>query len=298
MNTYEYVLVTAAYNEERFIGKTIQSIVEQTHVPKKWVIVSDGSTDRTDEIVRSYTRAHEFIQLHRISEEHPRNFAAQVNAINTGCRLLKDLDFDFIGNVDADVSFEPEYYERLLAKFGEDANLGLAGGYIHEEMNGVFRSRSHNSTDSVAHAVQLFRRACFEVVGGYLPLPYGGPDWAAEITARINGWRVRSFPELPVRHYRPTSSAGGIVRSRYRQGLMDYSLGCLPMFEIVKCLHRIAAHPFVIGSLARLAAFGVSYIVRAPRSVTPEVVQYLREEQRQRLRAMIGLRPEMPKLDP
>ena len=292
-----YVLVTAAYNEEKFIRKTIDSIVSQTVRPKNWIIVSDGSTDRTDEIVRSYSRTHDFIQLHRISEEHPRNFAAQVNAINTGCQLLKDLDFDFIGNVDADVSFEPEYYERLLAKFDENANLGLAGGYIHEESNGVFRTRPKNSTDSVAHAVQLFRRACFEAVGGYLPLPYGGPDWVAEIAARKNGWGVRSFPELPVRHYRPTASAGGIVRGRYRQGLVDYSLGSLPLFEIVKCVRRISERPFVIGALVRLAAFGASYVAHAPRLVPPELMRYLREEQRQRLLAMVRLGPKAPELN-
>jgi glycosyltransferase involved in cell wall biosynthesis len=285
-----YVLVTAAYNEEKFITKTIDSIISQTVRPKKWVIVSDGSSDQTDEIVRSYSHTHDFIQLHRICEEHPRNFAAQVNAINTGCQLLKELEFDFIGNVDADVSFEPEYYERLLAKFDEDASLGLAGGYIHEESNGVFRSRAKNSPDSVAHAVQLFRRACFETVGGYTPLPYGGPDWVAEIIARKNGWGVRSFPELPVRHYRPTSSAGGIVRGRYRQGLMDYSLGSDPVFETIKCLSRIATQPYVIGALARLLGYFWSACQRRALAVPQDVAEFLRAEQRARVRSAISLR--------
>jgi len=287
-----YVLVTAAYNEEKFISKTIDSIISQTVRPKKWVIVSDGSTDQTDEIVCSYSRSHDFIQLHRICEEHLRNFAAQVNAINTGCGLLKDLEFDFIGNVDADVSFEPGYYERLLARFDEDASLGLAGGYIQEESNGVFRSRAKNSPDSVAHAVQLFRRACFETVGGYMPLPYGGPDWVAEIIARKNGWGVRSFPELPVRHYRPTSSAGGIVRGRYRQGLMDYSLGSDPVFETMKCLSRIWTKPYVIGTLARLSGYIWSSLQGRALAVPQDVAECLRAEQRARVRSVF--RPRRP----
>jgi hypothetical protein len=283
-----YVLVTAAYNEEKFIAKTIDSIISQTVRPKKWVIVSDGSTDRTDEIVRSYSCTHDFIQLHRICEEHPRNFAAQVNAINTGCQWLKELEFDFIGNVDADVSFESGYYEALLAKFDQDANLGLAGGYIHEESNGVFRSRPTNSTQSVAHAVQLFRRACFQTVGGYLPLPYGGPDWVAEIIARKSGWGVRSFPEMPVRHYRPTSSAGGILRGCYRQGLMDHSLGSDPVFETMKCLSRMRAKPYVIGALVRLSGYMWSALQGKALVVPKDVAEFLREEQRARVRSALS----------
>ncbi len=285
-----YVLVTAAYNEEKFISKTIESIISQTVRPKKWVIVSDGSTDRTDEIVGSYSRTHDFIQLQRICEEHPRNFAAQVNAINTGCQSLKELEFDFIGNVDADVSFEPEYYERLLAKFDEDANLGLAGGYIHEESNGVFRGRSTNSTESVAHAVQLFRLMCFETVGGYLPLPYGGPDWVAEIISRKNGWGVRSFPELPVRHYRPTSSAGGIVRGRYREGLMDRSVGSDPVFETMKCLSRIRTKPYLVGALIRLSGYIWSSCQGRGLAVPQDVAEFLRSEQRARVRSVFRFR--------
>ena len=131
--TMKFVLATAAYNEEKFIEKTMRSVVAQSLRPVKWVIVSDGSTDRTDEIVRSYAAQHEFISLHRITEKHARNFGAQVRAINTGYEKLKGLDFDFFGNVDADVALPPNYYASLAQKFDADAKLGLAGGFIHED---------------------------------------------------------------------------------------------------------------------------------------------------------------------
>jgi glycosyltransferase involved in cell wall biosynthesis len=292
-----YVLVTAAYNEEKYIGKTIDSIVSQTLRPQKWIIVSDGSTDKTDEIVRVHAEKHAFIKLHRVTEEHPRNFAAQVKAINCGYALLKDKEFDFIANLDADVSFDPIYYEALLRKFEANPNLGLAGGFVYEDHGKGFRNRRTNGSQSVAHAVQMFRRSCFESIGGYLPLRYGGPDWVAEVMVRQQGWGVQAFPELVVHHYRPAASAGGFVRGWYRQGLMDYSLGSVPLFEIVKCVRRIPEHPFVIGALARLAAFGASYVVRAPRLVPPEFMRYLREEQRQRLRAMIRSGPKAQELN-
>ena len=206
-----YVLVTAAYNEEKHIERTIQSVIAQTVLPRKWVIVSDGSTDQTDEIVRRYSQDHPFITLSRISEDHPRNWSAQVMAINHGYDLLTASEFDFFGNVDADISFAPNYYEILLQRFTCDSEMGCAGGYICEEDNGVFKNRLSNSTSSVAHAVQLFRRACFEVAGPYQVLKFGGPDWVAEVRARQFGWKVVAFPDLKVNHYRPTA---GVRRLR------------------------------------------------------------------------------------
>jgi len=118
----------AAYNEEKFIERTMRSVVAQSLRPVKWVIVSDGSTDRTDEMVRSYAAQHEFISLHRITEKHARNFGAQVHAINTGYEKLKGLDFDFFGNVDADVALPPNYYASLAQKFDD------VGGCVWSEI--------------------------------------------------------------------------------------------------------------------------------------------------------------------
>ena len=109
-----YALATAAYNEEKLIEKVIQSIVSQTVRPQKWVIVNDGSSDRTAEIVQRYADQYPFIELYTITEEHPRDLTAQVHAINRGFAQLKNVQTDFIGNLDADVTLEPTYFERLL----------------------------------------------------------------------------------------------------------------------------------------------------------------------------------------
>ena len=281
----KYVLVTAAYNEEALIEATIQSVAAQTVPPARWVIVSDGSTDRTDEIVQRYAVENPWIHLHRITEDHPRNFAAQVYAINAGMAQLQGLDYDFIGNLDADVTMGPEYFERLLLRFKQDPQLGLAGGAIHEKAaDGQFRARLTNSPTSVAHACQLFRRGCFSAVGGaYVPLPYGGPDAYAETTARMKGWRVQTFDDLVMFHHRPAGSAGGLLRSWYRQGKMDYSLGALPLFELFKLAKRVAEKPYGIGALARLAGFINSYLRGEDRAVSEEFVAYLRKEHKRRL---------------
>ncbi len=283
-----YVLVTAAYNEEALLDATIAAVGAQTIPPACWVIVSDGSTDRTDEIVKRRMQEFSWLRLYRITEDHPRNFAAQVYAINQGLEQARGLDYEFIGNIDADVSMGPEYFERLLGRFREDAKLGLAGGAIHEKSrDGQFRGRLTNSPASVAHACQLFRRECFADVGGaYVPLPYGGPDAYAETAARMKGWTVRTFYDLVMFHHRPTGSAGGLLRSWYRQGKMDYSLGSLPAFEAFKLAKRLFEKPYILGALARLAGFADCYIHGEKRAVSDEFVAYLRTEHRKRLRTL------------
>lgn len=284
-----YVLVTAAYNEEPLIEETIQSVVAQTWRPAEWNIVSDASSDKTDQIVEKYAAQYDFVHLIRITEEHPRNFAAQVNAINTGIRQLKNNDFEYLGNLDADITLPPEYFSRLLGKFVGNPRLGLGGGFIYEKSaDGQFRSRKRNSVKSVAHACQFFRRACFEAVGGcYFPLPYGGPDVYAEVAARMKEWDVMSFDDLPVHHHRFTGSADHYLRNCFRQGRADYSLGTIPMFEFVRLLRRTVDKPYMIGSLARLAGYSYSYCIRQSRPVPTAFLRYIRKEQAHRLMHLV-----------
>lgn len=295
----KYALLTAAYNEEAHIGRTIESVVRQTLLPQRWVIVNDGSTDRTNEIVQRYAAKYPFIRLVRIQEKHARNFGAQVMAINRGCEQLRDVDYEFIANLDSDLSFEPTYYDKLLQKFDEDPKLGLAGGFIFEQAHdGVFRSRLLNSEHSVGHAVQMLRRACYESIGGWVPMPYGGQDWVALVTAQMRGWRIKAFRDLSVFHHRPTGSADRRARNFFREGRMDYSVGSYPPFEILKLVRRCRFKPYVSGSLVRLCGFLWGYWLREERPVSQEFIQFLRSEQKNALRRLFfrgSLKETLPK---
>jgi hypothetical protein len=297
MSTHRsYVLVTAAYNEGRLIENTIRSIVAQELPPKRWVIVSDGSTDDTDAIVRRYADRYDFIQLHRLTEDHPRNFAAQAHAINSGFDQVNWRESEFVGNLDADITMDPGYFSALIEKFQRFPELGIAGGFLYEkDSDGLFRCRPRTSTFSVAHAVQLFRRSCFQEIGAaYLALPYGGPDTYAEVSARMKGWDVASFADLKVQHHRLTGSAGGMLRGCLRQGRMDYSLGTLPLFELFKVLRRADCKPVVLGALARLAGFVQCYVSGERPSVPEEFITFFRKEQAGRITRLLKMNERLP----
>jgi glycosyltransferase involved in cell wall biosynthesis len=283
-----YVLLTAAYNEAKFIGQTIESVISQTVLPVRWIIVSDGSSDGTDEIVRGYAARCEFIQFRRVDSTEPRGTVRKVKALDVGYRELQGLNYTLLGNVDADVSLPKCYFELLGKRFQSDPALGIGGGLIYEKHRGEFRPRLSNNERSVAHAAQVVRRECYEEIGGYLPLKYGGEDWCAEVNARMNGWTVKSFADLRVMHHKATGSADRALRHRFRQGKMDYAFGSHPVFELFKCARRIPDRPFAVGAIARLLGFTCSWAKVEPREVPLEFMGFLRREQKQRLKFLLN----------
>src|SRR2546428_12845020 len=125
-----YVLITPALNEEAFIERTIRSMIDQTVLPAKWVIVDDGSTDATASIVSQYLAEYEWIDMIKRPQHRERNFAAKVAAFNAGVKFVKGMDYSFIGNLDADISLPPNYYEDIISEFERDPGLGIAGGIV------------------------------------------------------------------------------------------------------------------------------------------------------------------------
>jgi poly-beta-1,6-N-acetyl-D-glucosamine synthase len=282
-----FVIITPAHNEEAFIAATAESMVAQTIRPIKWIVVDDASSDRTADIVRSYSARHSFIELVAWKRQPGRHFGNKVIAFNVGLERAKELGYEFIGNLDADMALPPNYFECILSEFGRDPKLGLAGGHVHTRGGETFL-RQNCATDSVAGAVQLFRRECFDEIGGYIPMPDGGVDAAAEITARMHGWRTRTFSEYSVFEHRFTGSARhGLLRSRFKEGRRMHSLGYSFLFFSGRCLYRILEPPAIVGSCAALFGFVDSVVRRRPLLVPPEVVQYLRAEQRGKLRGLL-----------
>lgn len=279
-----YVLVTPARNEEATIEETIRSVLSQTVVPQEWVVVSDGSTDRTDEIVRSYSSKCRFLKLLRLEKRPARNFASVVYATEAGCRELRCSDYEFLGLLDADVRFGPGYFEALISRFSGEPVLGLGGGLVLDVVNGQL-VRDRCATMNVAGAVQFFRRECFESIGGLIPIPEGGWDAITCVQARLSGYATRTFEDLVVEHLKPrNSSEGGVVRRKWQMGVRDYALGYHPLFELAKCMSRVFYPPLLIGSLAWLAGYSWCFARRKERLLSPSVVRQVQLEQRRRIR--------------
>jgi poly-beta-1,6-N-acetyl-D-glucosamine synthase len=284
----EFVLLTAAYNEEAGIERLIQSVIAQNHKPKEWVIVDDGSTDRTLEIARRYADDWPFIHVVARKKEKAvgHNWAARVDAISYANSQLSSTSYDYIGILDADITFEPDYYERVLERLTSNPLLGVAGGNLYEREDGRFQPRGGNRSFHVPGAVQLFRRDCYEQIGGLKPFRGGHDDTVAEITARMYGWKSESFRDLPVFHHRPTGITGTtVLRARYSEGNTQYSVGYHPLFQFFNCLKRIGSKPYVIASAARFAGYWVSAIRREKRHTSPEFIAYLRKEQMGRIKS-------------
>src|SRR6266568_5751553 len=245
---YTYVLITPARNEAKFIELTIKSVVGQTVRPAKWVIVSDGSTDGTDDIVSKYAAEHRWIELVRMPERRERHFAGKVHAFNAGYERVKDLNCDIIGSLDADISFGAEYFEFLLKKFADNPRLGVGGTPFREgevQYNYRFTNMEH-----VSGACQLFRRACFSEIGGYRPLKVGGIDLVAVTTARMRGWETRTFTDNVCLHHRKMGTGQHLpLMVAYKGGYHDYLMGVHPLWQFLRSCYQTTRPPYLIGGV-------------------------------------------------
>ena len=281
-----YVLMTAAHNEEEHVEATIKSVLAQSVLPRMWIIVSDSSTDLTDTIVEDYARRYDFIRFLRVTRPPGRSFRSKAMALQAGCRLLDGVHYESIGNIDADVTIGSDYFVSLIDHLQRHPSVGLAGGYIYERRAGQFRNRRSNRTYSISHAAQLLRRECFDAIGGYAVLRYGGEDWYAQTLAKMKGWQVQAIPALQILHHRNTGAGTNLLRDRFRLGRLDYSFGTGGLFEILKCAARLPEEPLVLGAVARFAGFCWSSICGEARPVSDAFIEFLRSEQKAKVSAL------------
>ena len=284
-----YVLVTPARNEAEFIEPTIRSMVDQTVRPLRWIIVSDGSTDCTDDIVKKYSAAHEWIELLTLPPRKERHFAGKVHAFNAGLARVMDLPYDFIGSLDGDVSFDRDYFAFLLEKMAADPKLGLAGTPYKDTSREIYDFR-YVSVEDVSGCCQLFRRGCFDDIGGYTPVKGGAIDTIAVLNARMKGWKTRTFTEKILLHHRKQGTAQhGPLRARFDTGMKDYVLGNHPVWELSRVIYQMTKKPFLLRGAAIGAGFIWANLRRTERPISDDLVAFHRREQMQRLAKLFKL---------
>jgi glycosyltransferase involved in cell wall biosynthesis len=248
MPKISYAVVSPVKDEEKYIERTLRSMEEQTVKPVKWVIVDDGSTDRTAEIIEQYALRSNFIHLHRAPIRTARQTGtAEVHAFNAGLALIQKVEFDCIVKLDGDLSFEPDYFEKLLLKFSERPKLGIASG-IYQENDGSEWMDVHMPSYHAAGASKVVRRNCFSEIGGFLA--QRGWDTVDEIRAMACGWETTHFAELRMKHWKPEGTGMGRLRTSYMHGEIYYRTGGGFLFFALKLLNRLRSTPVITGAIA------------------------------------------------
>lgn len=217
-----YYIVIPSYNEEKHIALTLQSLISQTLLPKKVVVVNDNSTDKTAEIVLAFAKENPFITLvNKISETIHLPGSKVIKAFQKGFETL-DLNYDFIVKLDADLILPNNYFEQIASIFQKDSTIGMAGGFAYIEKNGDWILENLTDKDHIRGAFKAYRAACFEQIGNLKPAM--GWDTVDELLCKFYGWKVVTDENLKVKHLKPTG-ANYNKTARYKQGEAFYTLG-------------------------------------------------------------------------
>jgi biofilm PGA synthesis N-glycosyltransferase PgaC len=285
-----YALVTPARNEVRLIEATIRAVAAQTVRPLRWIIVSDGSTDGTDELVSLYTALYEWIELVQMPPRAERHFGGKVLAIRAGLERLKDVPYDVVACLDADITFESDYFEYLLEKLVLNPELGIVGTPYKDTTSEMYDYR-FVSVEHVSGACQVFRRTCYEEIGGYVVAKGGAIDTIAALTARMKGWKTRTFTDKICLHHRAIGTAqGGAIEARFTLGKRDYAIGNHPLWEVLRGLYQMTKKPLLVRGLALLAGYLWAAMQKAERPVSSELRAFRRKEQMDHLVSLITRR--------
>jgi len=281
-STYtKYVIISPVRNEEKNLERTIESVAAQVTRPCEWIIVDDGSVDRTGEIANKYARQHSWIKVCNRSDRGFRKAGGGVvEAFNDGYRMLVTTDWEFIVKLDGDLSFAPDYFESCFRAFRQDPTLGIAGGTIYDVIDGR-PCLASSPTFHVRGATKIYRRECWDAIGGFWPAP--GWDTLDEVKAQMLGWSTRTLPDLQVLHHRPTGKDDGTWGSGFKNGRANYICGYHPLFMVLKCGRRVAMKPYLIQSLSLFCGFISGYLKRIPQVDDRATIKYLRRQQLARL---------------
>ena len=284
MTQERLLIISPVFNEAAHIETVVRGMAAQSRPPDEWIVVDDGSTDGTLELLR---RAAPALPFMRVVSAPPTPIAAgadrlllasEARAFNHGLRLGSG--FTHVGKLDGDIELPPDYYERLLAQFRDDPHLGIAGGVLCERSMGFWKVRGDSDLQHVRGAVKLYSGACFEAVGGVREIL--GWDAVDEVLARMRGYRTRSFREVVARHHRAAGSAQGRLKGHLRLGRSMYVEGYPAAWILARSVKVAISRPHVVSGLGYCAGYFGAAARRVPRFEADGYRQHLRRELRTR----------------
>jgi len=282
-NTIKYIIISPIRDEAQYVMETINSVVNQTVLPSQWVIVDDGSTDGTSELLDNMPTSASWIKvIHRNNRGFRAAGGGVVQAFYAGYSILNDQDWDFLVKLDGDLSFAPDYFEQCFKIFANDPKLGIGGGTVYQLDNGQIKVDSIGDPPfHVRGATKIYRRVCWDKIHPLIEAP--GWDTIDEVKANMMGWNTKTFSTLKVIQHKPTGGADGTWRNWFKNGLANYITGYQPLFMLAKCVKRALRKPIFIESIALLAGFCSGYFKEIPQVPDTDAISYLRRQQLRRL---------------
>jgi biofilm PGA synthesis N-glycosyltransferase PgaC len=273
----KYLVISPVRDEAVYLQSTIDCMAAQTVRPIEWIIVNDGSSDATGKIADAAAAQYPWIRVvHRTNRGFRKSGGGVMEAFNDGLAAVRSTRWEFIVKMDGDLSFEPTYFERCFQRFAVQPDLGIGGGIICYQENGIKRFE-HCPQFHVRGATKIYRCECWAAIGGLWPAP--GWDTLDELKANRLGWTTQSFPDLHLIHHRYTGAADGVWGGLVKNGRANYICGYHPFFMIAKCLRRVPRRPYVIGAAALFYGYITGYFKRIPQVDDRETIGFLRRQQ-------------------
>lgn len=277
-----YVVISPVKDEERHLGETLRTMTEQTHRPARWVIVDDGSSDRSAEMAEASARDHDWIRVVRLPKRTERQPGSPVVlAFQAGYETIGDLAFDFVVKLDCDLRLPATYFEQLLDRFEADPKLGIASG-VYREWNGSDWVPVEMPEYHAAGACKVIRAECWQQIGGFVASR--GWDTVDEIRAQYRGWRTCHFPDLTFDHLRAEGSSRGPLYTSRLHGEVYYLTGGPLLFFAVKCFHRmLTGQPVLLSGLMLIAGYLKPLFAGQARLVSRDEARLYRKTMNQRI---------------
>ena len=276
-----YYIVIPCYNEEKFIALTLKSLVEQTVLPKKIVIVNDNSTDKTEEIINNFAKKHSWITVVNTTSNAIHLPGSKViQAFHKGFEIL-DTDYDIIVKLDADLILPHNYFETIISHFKSDDTTGMVGGFAYIEKNGNWILENLTDKDHIRGAFKAYRKECFLQIGNLKPAM--GWDTVDELLCKFYDWKVITDKNLKVKHLKPTG-ANYDKNARYKQGEAFYTLGygfIITAIASVK-LALMKKKPLLFFDYIR--GFWKAKMAKTPLLVTNEQAKFIRKYRLQKMK--------------
>ncbi len=281
--TPSYIVITPVRNEGQYLQTTIDSVVAQTLRPRLWVIVDDGSTDDTGNLIDAAAQQHSWIKVvHRPDRGFRKQGGGVIEAFDDGFKLVAGESWDFLVKLDGDLSFEHDYFEKCLGQFAADPKLGVGGGSIYSKVDGITVEDSPGDPSfHVRGATKIYRRATWDAIGGLIQAP--GWDSLDELKANMLGWNTRSFRDLRLFQHRGTGAVDGTWKTSVKNGRANYVVGYHPLFMVCKCARRLLGWPYGVVAAGLLYGYLSGYFSSTERIREPDVISYVRREQLRRL---------------